>query len=110
AMHLDDLFGDGEAEARAALGLGKRAVDLVELLEDSTLLIKRYARPGIGHRDGEMAVARARGDADFARVGELDGIAHQVEQHLREALFVSEPDRERLVHGRLERELLVLGE
>src|SRR5262245_9384766 len=37
AVHLDDLLGDGEAEARAALGLGKRAVDLVELVEDPIL-------------------------------------------------------------------------
>jgi len=33
------------------------------------------------------------GDADFAGVGELDGLAHEVEQHLREALFVSEANR-----------------
>jgi hypothetical protein len=33
-VHLDDLLGDGEAQPRATLGLGNRAVDLVELLED----------------------------------------------------------------------------
>src|SRR5215510_1482492 len=38
AVHLDDLLGDGEAQTGAALGLGKRAVDLVELIEDPTLL------------------------------------------------------------------------
>src|SRR5690242_18374424 len=54
AVHLDDLFGDGEPEPRAALGLGKRAVDLVELIKDPILLIKGYARPGVRHRDGEM--------------------------------------------------------
>ena len=37
AVHLDDLLGDGEPEARAALRLGKGAVDLVELLEDPVL-------------------------------------------------------------------------
>src|SRR5262249_31141967 len=37
AVHLDDLLGDGEPEARAALGLGKRAVDLMELVKDPTL-------------------------------------------------------------------------
>ena len=60
-MHLHDLFGDGEPEARAALGLGKRAVDLVELLEYPILLIRRHARPGVRYGDGEMAVSRARG-------------------------------------------------
>jgi hypothetical protein len=32
-VHFDDLLGDGEAEARAALGLGKRAIDLKAALE-----------------------------------------------------------------------------
>src|SRR5215468_5623127 len=84
AVHLDDLLGDGEPEPRAALGLGKGTVDLVELIENSILLIKGYARAGVGHRDGEMAVPRARGDVHLADVGELDGVANQVEQHLRE--------------------------
>src|SRR5262249_19533086 len=110
AVHLDDLLGDGEAQARAALGLGQRAVDLVELLANSTLLIKRYAGTRVGHRDGEMAIARARSDAHLTGVGELDCVTYEVEQHLGEALLVAESDRERLVHGRRERELLVLGE
>src|SRR5262245_56626595 len=32
-VHLDDLLGDGEPEAGAALGLGKGAVNLMELIE-----------------------------------------------------------------------------
>src|SRR5215467_9060507 len=88
AVHLNDLLGDGEAEARAALGLGKRAVDLMELIEDPILLIKWYAGSGVRYRDGEMAVPRARGDAHLASIGELDGVADEIEQHLRQALFV----------------------
>src|SRR5215470_4693527 len=95
AVHLDDLLGDGEPEAGAAFGLGKGTVDLVELIEDPILLIKGYSGPGVCYRDGEMAVPRTRGDAHLAGVGELDGIAHEVEEHLREALLVAEPDRER---------------
>src|SRR5262245_49180504 len=110
AVHLHDLLGDGEAEARAALGLGKGAVNLVELIEDPTLLVERYAGPGVCYGDGEMAVPRARCNAHLAGVGELDGVANEIEQHLCEALLISEANRERLVHGRLERELLVLGE
>src|SRR5262245_64483547 len=98
-MHLNDLLGNGEAQARAALGLGKRAVDLMELVKDPTLLIERYAGPGVRHRDSELAIARARGDAHLAGVRELDGVANEVEQHLREALLVSKANRERLVHG-----------
>src|SRR5215475_16164852 len=110
AVHLHDLLGDGEPEACAALCLGKGTVDLMELIEDTLLLIQRYAGTGVCYQDGEMAIPRARGDAYLAGVGELDGVAHEIEQHLSQALFVSEPDWERLVHGRRERELLVLGE
>jgi hypothetical protein len=42
-MHLDDLLGDGKAQPRAALGLGNRVVDLVELLEDLLLLLRPVA-------------------------------------------------------------------
>src|SRR5262249_10782988 len=104
-MHLHDLLGDGEPDASPALGLGKGTVDVVELIEDLTLLIKRYAGPGVCDRDGEMAVPRARADADFTGVGELDGVPDEIEQNLREALLVAEPDWELLVHGRRQREL-----
>ena len=58
-----DLLGDGEAKAFAALGLRHRAADLMELLEDPALLIKRHAGTGICYRDGEVAVPCTRGDA-----------------------------------------------
>ena len=74
AVHLHDLLGDGEAEARAAFSLGKRAVDLMELIEDPILLVEWYSRASVRYRDGEMAIPRARGDAHLARVGELDGV------------------------------------
>src|SRR5262249_5207960 len=109
-MHLDDLLGDGEAKARAALRPGKRAIDLVKLIEDPVLLIKRYAGPGVCYRDGEVSMTRARGDAHFAGVSELDGVPNEVEQHLRETLLVAEANWKRLIHGRRERQLLVLGE
>ena len=38
-MHLDDLPGDGEPETGAALGLGVRAVNLMELHEDACLVL-----------------------------------------------------------------------
>src|SRR5262249_26147061 len=80
AVHLNNLLGNGEAKARAALGLGVGAVDLMELLEDPILLIKRYAGTGVGHRDSEMTIPRARGDAHLAGVGKLDGVPNEIEQ------------------------------
>src|SRR5262249_47462766 len=39
AVHLHNLLGDGEPETGATLGLGNRAVDLVELLENPRLML-----------------------------------------------------------------------
>src|SRR5215831_3285551 len=82
----------------------------MELLEDPMLLVERYAGAGVGHRDGEMAVPRARGDAHCTGVRKLDCVAYKIEQHLRQPLFITEANWKRLVHGRGKRELLVLRE
>ena len=107
-MHLDDLLGDGEAEAGSALGLGIGVVDLVELLEDALQLLRRYSWTRVSHGNSEVAVHGRRGDAHFARVGELDGVADEVEEHLGEALLVAQADRQALGNVGLERELLGL--
>ena len=107
-VHLDDLLGDGEAEAGPALGLGVGVVDLVELLEDAVQLLRRYPWTRVGHGNGEVAVHGRRGDAHFASVGELDGVADEVEEHLGEALLVAQADRQLLGNVGLERELLGL--
>jgi hypothetical protein len=57
-----------------------------------------------------MAVPNTCGNAHLAGVGELDRVPNEVEQHLREALFVSEADWKRLVHRSREGELLALSE
>ena len=93
-MHLYDLLGDGEAESRPTLGLGVGAVDLMELLEDADLLLARNAGARVGHANGEVAIVSGRGDAHLSRVRELDGVADQIEEHLREALLVAEADRQ----------------
>jgi hypothetical protein len=98
------------AQTRPTLGLGIGAIDLVELLEDARQVFRRYARPRIHHADGEMAVHHRRRDAHLAGIGELDGVTHQVEQHLGEALLVTEADRQGLGHFCLEDELLGLGQ
>src|SRR6185312_6500625 len=54
-VHLDDLLGDGEPEASAALGLGIGAVNLVELLEDALQLFLRYPWTRVCHGDSEVA-------------------------------------------------------
>ena len=105
-MHLDDLLGDGKAKAGAAFGLGIGVIDLMELLEDTLQLLGRYSGTRVRHADGEAAIHRRRGDAHLARVGELDGVADEVEEHLREPLLVAPADRQALGNIRFEGKLL----
>src|SRR5215471_16662603 len=77
-MHLHDLFGDGEPQASPALSLGKRAVHLMKVLEDSRLMLFGNAWPRIGHADAEAAVDRFGRDSHLPFVGELDGVTDQI--------------------------------
>src|SRR5215831_15435382 len=52
-VHFDDFFGDGKAQSGTALGLGVRAVHLMELLEDAGLVLFGNAWPRIGHANVE---------------------------------------------------------
>jgi hypothetical protein len=82
-MHLHDLLGYGEPEARAALGLSVGAVDLMELLEDASLVLFGNAWSRIGHAV-EVAVDRLGSYVHLAGVGELDSVADEVAEHLRQ--------------------------
>src|SRR5690348_15498758 len=64
----------------------------------------------VGHADVEVAVGRLGSHAHLAGVGELDGVADEVEEHLADALLVAKPDGQGLRHLGLEGELLVLRE
>jgi hypothetical protein len=90
AVHLHDLLGDGEAESSPALGLGVGAVDLVKLLENARLALLGYPRTRVSHAHNKVAVVSSRSDAQLAGIGERDGVADQIEQHLGEALLVTE--------------------
>jgi replicative DNA helicase len=77
-MHLHDLLGDREAQTGATLGLGKRAIDLVELIEYAGLLLLGDPWAGVNHADVEVAVHRLGGDTDLACVGKLYGVMKPV--------------------------------
>src|SRR2546425_12671477 len=84
AMHLDDALGDRQAEAGSALLARNRAVGLLELLENFGLIGRGNAGPRVAYRNLECSVRCESSDRNFALVGELDGVADQVEQDLRE--------------------------
>src|SRR5262249_61841527 len=85
AHQARELTGDGKAEPRAPETLCSRGIGLGELLEQLGLLLRGHADSGVGHGklDRVASVCHpARPQRDLALLGELEGIAQQVEQYL----------------------------
>ena len=70
----------------ARLALGR----LPELVEQGRQELGRHPDAGVRHRQDGPAAARTGGDRDAARVGELDGVAEQVDQHAVERARVDD--------------------
>ena len=90
ALLFDQLFGDGQAEAGAAVGFFTVGIGLLETLEDVRQLIGRNADAGVAHREFEGGLSlvflhQMHPYADRTFRGELDGVADQVHQDLVEA-------------------------
>ena len=64
------------------------AIGLAELVEDVGQGVGRDADAGVGDGELDPGVGGAGGDGDAAALGELDGVAGQIEQDLVEALGV----------------------
>ena len=86
AHPLDDALGDGEAQAGAAELARGAAIGLLEFVEDARLLSGRNADAGVANLEDDLACIRAGldDDANAAGLGELDGVAGKIEQHLAE--------------------------
>src|SRR6185312_2283874 len=94
AHHRRQLLGDGEAEAGAAIAARRRLVGLGEGLEDPALRFRRHADTGVADFDAQLHGFRADlvgadVDHDLAALGELDGVADQVGQHLAQAAGIA---------------------
>src|SRR6185312_6374065 len=82
AVALADLATDGQAEAGAGGFVGERVAVLVELVEDALLVAGGQADAAVGDIDEQLAVAGVGADLDGSLVGELEGVAEQVAEHL----------------------------
>ena len=100
AMHFHNPLRNGEAEAGTAFFLCGGQIGLLELFEDFVLILYGDAWTGIVHREGERAVRGRRLDRDFALVGELDRIADEIEQDLREPALVAVRGRQCFAEAR----------
>src|SRR5215831_16011295 len=85
AHHARELAGDGKAEPGAAELLRGCGVGLAELLEQLSLLLRSHANASVSDRELDPVATvgdPARPQPDLAFLGELAGIAQQVEQYL----------------------------
>src|SRR5690242_15195873 len=92
-VHLDYLLRDRKPESRTSLSLSICGIHLVELLKNARSLLFRYSRTGVDHAHCEEIVGSFGNDADLTRIGKLDCITNEVEQHLRKALLIAKADR-----------------
>ncbi len=88
-MHLNDALGYGEPQAGAALLAGDRIVGLLELLKQLGLIDSGDARSGVPDRYTERTIVRFGRDGDFANIGELNGVADEINQDLGQAAAVA---------------------
>ena len=102
AHQLHQSVADGQAQARATIAAGGLAIGLREGVKQLLDLRRVHANASVPHADlqGMQSCTRRAsrsqsraltldGDHNFALVGELDGIAHQIVEHLAESQRVA---------------------
>ena len=97
AQGLQQLTGDGQAQAGAAIAATGGAVELLERLKNPLMLIggnanTAVAHPQAQHRQAAVGDTRLNADLQFdlALIGKLQGIGQQVAQNLVQTHTVTE--------------------
>ena len=85
---------DGQSESGAPVIARGRAVDLREGVENQLVLVLRDADAGVRHGELERTCrtlrrARLNPDGDLALGGELDGVAHQIDDDLPQSVGIA---------------------
>ena len=109
-MHFDNALGNSQAEPGTPLFASAAVVRLLKFFKDLLLIVEGNSRSGIRNRHGKCPVGDRDLDADFAAVGEFDGVAHQVQKDLGEALGIAFTGRHMGRHGNIEGEMFFRGE
>src|SRR5208283_1166050 len=91
----DQLSADCQPEAGAAVLAGGEGIRLTEGAEDVQLGLLRDADAGVGHLKAQLSLAIDRPHAhdDLAAFGKLDGVAHQIDEHLTQPHRIATDDR-----------------
>ncbi|GBD28482.1 hypothetical protein HRbin31_00500 [bacterium HR31] len=83
ALHLHQVLGDGQAQAGAPAGAGAGAVCAVEAFEHVRQVVRGDAPAGVRHRDPDLRALATDLHVDAPALGgELEGVVHQVGEHL----------------------------
>ena len=82
AMQLDQAFADRQSQPRAADRLPVCAFHLAEMVKDTRQVLSGNADARIADADQHVAILGPDGNGNAAVVGELDGIADDIPQHL----------------------------
>jgi hypothetical protein len=99
-VQLDELARDRQPEPRPVVPPRGRRVDLRELAEDQLVVLGRDPDPGVDHLDEQRLARpgrrrRAHRHAAAARgAREVDGVAEQVAEHVRQLLAVGRDRRQ----------------
>src|SRR5262249_56184454 len=109
-VHLDELLGDAETQAGAPVFPADRGVDLPELREDVVQLIFGDANAGVAHAVDEVVAALLGRDLDPSLFRELDRVAGEVHEALRNSLAVAVRDGKIVRRGDHEIEPLLAPE
>jgi hypothetical protein len=101
---------DGQPEARAAQLGGVGDVGLDESLEDPLASLGRDAGAGVGDGEADAAAFHGGGcEQHAAGLGELHGVAGEVQQDLAQAAFVGLDGRQRMGHSPGDLDALLVG-
>ena len=104
AHHTHQALADDQPQAGAAEFAAGGGIDLAESLEQAGKFLGFHANPGIAHRKFQgqavvMVLDHFNLDHHFAGLGELDRVAHQVEQHLAQAARVADDPARHIRRG-----------
>src|SRR5215813_1072358 len=88
-MHLVKKIDYRQPEASTTFFPGNGTIGLLKCLEDLPLIGFRDARASIRHSHREGTVRGCCPYLHLADLGELDGVAEQVQEHLRQAPLIA---------------------